>query len=108
MAAPVPPVDNRLQEGMPNGSQEGRRDRKFPLPPDLAIVCRESLYFGETTQLIREAAGKIYHIPGSRKTRVSVRTIERYLKNYRAGGFEALMPKHTGPRAVRVPRNTLI
>jgi transposase InsO family protein len=71
------------------------------------IVCRESLHFGETAELIREAAGKIYHIPGSRKTRVSVRTIERCLKNYRAGGFEALMPKHTGPRAVRVPQEYL-
>lgn len=68
------------------------------------IVCRESLYFGETTELIREAASKIYQIPGSRKTRVSIRTIERYLKQYREGGFEALMPKYTGPRSTRIPQ----
>jgi len=68
------------------------------------IVCRESLYFGETADLIREAAGKNYQIPGSRKTRVSIRTIERYLKQYREGGFEALMPKHTNPRATRIPQ----
>ena len=37
------------------------------------IICRESLYFGETAELIREAAVKIYHIPGSRKTRVTIR-----------------------------------
>lgn len=68
------------------------------------IVCRESLYFGETADLIREAAGKIYQIPGSRKTRVSIRTIERYLKQYREGGFEALMPKSTSPRSTKIPQ----
>lgn len=68
------------------------------------IVCKESLYFGETAELIREAADKIYQIPGSRKTRVSIRTIERYLKQYREGGFEALMPKHTSPRSTRIPQ----
>lgn len=68
------------------------------------IVCRESLFFGETAELVREAAKKIYQIPGSRKTRVSVRTIERYLKQYREGGFKALMPKYTGPRSTRIPQ----
>ncbi len=70
------------------------------------IVCRESLYFGETTELIRQAAAKIYQIPGSRKTKVSPRSIERYLKQYREGGFEALMPKNsTG--ITRVPQEYL-
>src|SRR5690554_8222880 len=67
------------------------------------IVCKESLYFGETSVLIREAASKIYHIPGSRNTRVSVRTIERYLKQYREGGYEALMPKSASQRPTRIP-----
>jgi transposase InsO family protein len=69
------------------------------------IVCKESLYFGETSALIREAASKIYQIPGSRNTRVSVRTIERYLKQYREGGFEALMPISTGNRPTRIPQD---
>lgn len=68
------------------------------------IVCKESLYFGETSALIREAASKIYHIPGSRNTRVSARTIERYLKQYREGGYEALMPISTGNRPTRIPQ----
>ncbi len=68
------------------------------------IVCRGNLCFGETAELIREAAGKIYQIPGSRKTRVSTRTIERYLKQYREGGFDALMPKSTTSRATRIPQ----
>ncbi len=68
------------------------------------IVCKESLYFGETAELIQEAADKIYQIPGSRKTRASARTIERYLKQYREGGFEALMPKSTSLRSTRIPQ----
>lgn len=68
------------------------------------IVCKESLYFGETVELIQETARKIYQIPGSRKTRVSARTIERYLKQYREGGFEALMPRSTSPRSTRIPQ----
>lgn len=71
------------------------------------IVCKESLYFGETAELIREAAGKIYQIPGSRKTRVSIRAIERYLKQYREGGYNALKPKYTGPRSSRIPEEYL-
>lgn len=68
------------------------------------IVCKESLYFGETAELIRDAASKIYQIPGSRNTRVSIRTIERYLKQYREGGFEALMPKSVSSRSTRIPQ----
>lgn len=71
------------------------------------IVCKESLYFGESAELIREAAGKIYQIPGSRKTRVSIRAIERFLKQYREGGYNALMPKYTGPRSSRIPEEYL-
>ncbi len=67
------------------------------------IVCRDSLHFGETSDLIREAAEKIYQIPHSRKTRVSIRTIERYLKQYREGGFDALMPKTTVSRSTQIP-----
>ena len=71
------------------------------------IVSREELYFGETAELIREAAGKIYQIPGSRKTRVSQRTIERYLKQYREGGFEALMPQMKSQRPLKIPQEYL-
>lgn len=69
------------------------------------IVSKESLCFGEIAEMIREAAGKYYQIPGTRKSRVSVRTIERYLKQYREGGFQALMPKFSGQRQSRIPRD---
>jgi len=67
------------------------------------IVSRQDLYFGETADLVREAAGKNYQIPYSRKARVSARTIERYLKLYREGGFEGLMPKSTVKRNTKIP-----
>jgi len=70
------------------------------------IVCRESLYFGETAELIRQAAAKTYQIPGSRKARISHRSIERYLKKYREGGFEALMPKNSTGKT-RTPQEYL-
>ncbi len=67
------------------------------------IICKERLYFGETAALIQEAAEKTYQIPYSRKTRVSARTIERYLKKYREGGYDALMPKPTSVKSTKIP-----
>jgi len=47
--------------------------------------------------LMQKAAGE-YTIPGSSRTRVAEETIRDWLKAYRRGGFEALLPK---PRADR-------
>jgi transposase InsO family protein len=49
-------------------------------------------------QRIAEKAARDYVIPGSPRTRVAAETIRHWLKRYRAGGFDALMPK---PRADR-------
>lgn len=70
------------------------------------IVSRQDLRPGETMELIREAASRHYTIPGSCRTQVGERTIQRYLALYREGGLDALMPK---PRkyAGRVPREAL-
>ncbi len=62
------------------------------------IVSRQELYPGEIAAAIDEAAKKTYQIPGSTKTRVSARTIERYLQTFRKGGYQALKPSST-PRA---------
>jgi putative transposase len=48
--------------------------------------------------LIEQKAAGEYTIPGSTRTRVAAETIRDWLKRYRQGGFEALMPK---PRADR-------
>lgn len=53
---------------------------------------------GQQEQALRALAAKPYAIPGSARTRVSVTTLRRYLKAYRAGGFDALRPP---PRADR-------
>ena len=47
---------------------------------------------------IAQKAARDYTIPFSSRTRVAVETIRDWLKAYRAGGFEALLPK---PRADR-------
>ena len=48
--------------------------------------------------LIDQKADREYTIPGSNRTRVAPETIRDWLKQYRRGGFDALLPK---PRADR-------
>jgi hypothetical protein len=52
---------------------------------------------GLYAQIEQKAAGE-YTIPGTTRTRVAAETIRDWLKAYRSGGFEALLPK---PRADR-------
>ena len=44
-------------------------------------------------QRLAEKAAKDYQIPGTSRTRVATETLRDWLKRYRKGGFEALMPK---------------
>ena len=53
---------------------------------------------------IEEKAEVAYTIPGSTRTHVAPETIRHWLKRYRAGGFDALLPK---PRADRGQSRTL-
>lgn len=52
---------------------------------------------GLYAEIGKKAEGE-YTIPGTRRTRVAAETIRHWLKCYRAGGFDALLPK---PRADR-------
>ena len=52
---------------------------------------------------IAEKAERDYVIPGTTRTRVAAETIRHWLKRYRHGGFDALMPK---PRADRGDRKS--
>jgi len=58
---------------------------------------------GQQEKLLREIASKVYRIPNSKRTKVSVSTLRRYLKAFQEGGFEALRPEkrsdHHKPRA---------
>lgn len=44
-------------------------------------------------ELLAKKAERNYDIPGSRRSRVASETIRDWLKDYRAGGFDALLPK---------------
>lgn len=48
--------------------------------------------------LIDQKAGRQYTIPGSPRTRVAPETIRDWLKRYRRGGFDALLPKSRADR----------
>ncbi len=71
------------------------------------IVSRQNLPPGQVQALINEAAQKTYQIPCSSRTTVSARSIERYLQDYRTGGFEALKPKVRSGRQTRIPEEYL-
>jgi len=58
------------------------------------IVSRQTpMAPGEIKAYLDEAASKVYEIPGSHRSTVSVRTLERYLSLYRKGGWDALKPQ---------------
>jgi transposase InsO family protein len=47
---------------------------------------------------LREKAGIDYTIPGSTRTRVAAETLRHWIKDYRRGGFDALLPKGRADR----------
>ncbi len=55
--------------------------------------------------MIKKKADQDYSIPGSRRTKVTEETIRSWLKKYRKGGFEALLPKERSDKgkARRMP-----
>ncbi|MBI5935986.1 MAG: DDE-type integrase/transposase/recombinase [Chloroflexi bacterium] len=81
--------------------------KQKPLEPDSADLPTEVALFrygliaqlihtppdkGHQEALLRDIAARTYRIPGSKRTRVSLSTLRRYLKTYQAKGFEALRP----------------
>ncbi|WCK55911.1 DDE-type integrase/transposase/recombinase [Aneurinibacillus sp. Ricciae_BoGa-3] len=59
----------------------------------IAPVVQRRLAPGERYALLREIAGQTYTIPCSEKTKISIRSLERYLQAYESGGFDALKPQ---------------
>jgi putative transposase len=58
------------------------------------IVSRQTpLATGELKPYLEEVSQRDYTIPGSQRTRISIRCLERWLAAYRRGGWEALFPK---------------
>jgi len=69
------------------------------------IVSRQTpMAPGELKAYLERTASQTYHIPGSTKTKVSVRTLERYLSQYRKGEWDGLKPKgRTKKTNLRIP-----
>jgi len=57
--------------------------------------------------LIKKKAAQSYAIPGSRRTKVAEETIRSWLKQYRKGGFDNLLPKARADKGKsrRLPRD---
>ena len=58
----------------------------------IAPLVTRTLNPGEQAAKLREVACHTYDIPHSDTQKISLRTLERYLKAYREGGWEALLP----------------
>jgi putative transposase len=61
---------------------------RYGLVADLADVGRHGLY-----KKLREKAARDYDIPGSTRRRVAPETLRGWLRDYRRGGFDALLPR---------------
>jgi putative transposase len=58
----------------------------------IASLAHDPPASGKLENALRQIAAKRYEIPHSRRTRVSISSIRRYLAAFRKGGFEALKP----------------
>ncbi len=74
-------------------SKKGQELANFRYQLIAPIVTRTKLSRGEVKAHIENAAEKEYQMPDGTRKKVSPRTIERYLKKYRDGGWEALKPR---------------
>ena len=59
----------------------------------------ESLTVRQRGRLVRELAGRDHAGPNDRRVRVARGTIDRWIRAYRSGGFDALAPSATHGRA---------
>ncbi|MFZ3591885.1 DDE-type integrase/transposase/recombinase [Bacillus sp. DJP31] len=59
----------------------------------IAQVVQRQLQPGERYTLLKDIAKQQYTIPGSEKRTISLRSLERYIKAFEKGGFNALKPQ---------------
>lgn len=73
------------------------------------IVSRQTpMLPGELKAYLEKAASQNYLIPGSYRTQISVRTLERWLSLYRRQGWEALKPRERNNKGnVRISASLL-
>jgi putative transposase len=58
----------------------------------ISSLLFDALPAGAVEKELKEIAAKTYRIPYSRRTKVGISTLRRYLKLYQQGGFDALRP----------------
>jgi putative transposase len=66
----------------------------------IASLLFTPLPAGQVEQVLRQIASQRYPIPYSRRTRVGISTLRRYLRAYQAGGFDALRPQERTDKGV--------
>jgi transposase InsO family protein len=66
----------------------------------IAALVFTPLPAGQWEQALRQIASQPYAIPYSKRTRVGISTLRRYLRQYQAGGFEALYPKERSDKGI--------
>lgn len=66
----------------------------------IASLVFAPLGAGQLEQALRQIASQRYTIPYSSRTRVGVSTLRRYLRDYQAGGFDALRPSPRSDKGV--------
>jgi len=73
------------------------------------IVSRQTPFSpGEIRATLKEIAARNYTVPESSRTEVSIRSLERYVAEYREHGWEGLKPKKkTTSGAKAIPRSVL-
>jgi putative transposase len=95
-------VDRRLDRHV-NKEATSMNDRQREVALFRYSLIQEAadpaLSHAERGELVRELAGRDHAGPGGRRVRVARNTLDRWIRTYRAGGFEALAPsvRHCEP-----------
>lgn len=66
----------------------------------IASLLFSPLPAGQVEGLLRQIASQRYTIPSSKRTRVGISTLRRYLKQYQQGGFDALRPQERSDKGI--------
>ncbi len=72
-----------------------------PLSGLISSAVSRELQPGELAQYLRTTASQFHRNPQGELQKVSIRTLERYIQNYRKDGFEALKPAGRTPSSPR-------
>lgn len=66
----------------------------------IASLLFSPLPAGQVERLLRQIASQNYAIPYSKRKRIGITTLRRYLKQYQQGGFDALRPQERSDKGV--------